>query len=63
MTPQSLEEWQEQQRDEEEQRLRWQNEAQEQQEPDAVPCFRCNASMYQESLNPMENICSSCLAA
>ena len=34
--------------------------AEQQQEPDVVPCFRCNAAMYQESPYPEENVCSEC---
>ena len=35
-------------------------EAQQEQEPDVVPCFKCGCQMYQECHAPEGNICSSC---
>ena len=32
----------------------------QQQEPDVVPCFKRGNQMYQESLEPKDNICDNC---
>lgn len=33
---------------------------QQEQEPNAVPCYLCGATMYEENSEPKYNICSSC---
>lgn len=30
-------------------------------EPEVVPCFKCQSQMYQESIEPSNNICGECL--
>lgn len=35
--------------------------AEQQQEPDVVPCFKCGCQMYEEDPDPRKNICSECV--
>jgi len=38
----------------------WERSYQHSQEPDIVPCFRCNGQMYWEANEPEGNICPEC---
>ncbi len=46
--------------DEEFEQAQQEERHQDEQEPDAVPCFKCNNSMYQIAELPKDNVCSKC---
>lgn len=41
----------------------YQRELEQEQEPDVIPCFKCNSQMYEINNNPELNLCDKCQKA